>query len=1148
MVAHTRSRRREKTVQVEVHVLDGFAVLAHGQPVVDASWSRKKPQALVTVLALHGRPVHRDAVLTALWRDLDPAAAATNLRKCRYHLRAKLAEADVDDIIEMDGDTYRLRDGVETDIATFRRRANEALASRDPAGLAAATFAYEAEPDSLGAWARPLLEELRVLNSDLLMQLAALHEDGGDPDAAIETLEQLLSDEPAHEAAHRALMRLYASSERPATALRQFERCKEALRTDLGVAPAVETVELRELVLRSIYRSANPSPTATAGPLVGRGEEMRLLNRTLTAALEGQGQAMFISGDPGMGKSRLLEEFATLATLLDVRVVRGQSFADSRPFEPWIQILRQVAGRPRKGSAGQKTLRNYVSEVPEQTPAASDESQRHARSSLLDIVRDFIERTALQQPMAILLEDIHAADPDSLALLRHIVLQIGGTPLILLCTHRSTGTGTDLNELTSLAAESHVSLLDLEPIDDVAARALLAAAGKRVSSTSTAAFLARARGNPLFLTEFARRSRRDERSDRGVSRGEGRLPTRVHDAIKEHVRELPEGCRGLLRLASALGIRLPLPVLEEIFQVNAEQFVEQIRPAIEADVLREVGAGAPVFEFAHPLFGETLYDELSPEDQVDIHQRIAETLERRYEQGLDTSPADLAHHFLRALPRVDLAQALDWARRAGDEATEALAFEEAARWYGRVLRAIEDWGGASEADRYDHLMRFALAARRIGDTAVARERLREAAEVALEVGSAEQVGSALREYLGTHLPAFRVDERLVDLAERGLDLVEENDTPARAVLLAVLGRALIWSRNVGRRAAVSAEAISLARRLGDTEVLGYALFSWHYTELRPGNVEERLRVSSEYLEITEALGDAERLSHAHRHHLVDLLQLGDMDGVDQDLAAIEELTDESTHPGLRRQLLGIKSMRATVEGDFARAEQLALDAHRELRKAQVPDANALLGYQILAVRGEQGRLAEMESAVKASVEQYTGFAGARVLLAMVYAETGKHIEARDQFELLAQRDFTDIADDQTRLPILAGLAQVCATLGDESRAGTLYELLLPHALHAAVTSEALVCSGSLSRHLGLLAITLQRWNEAERHFEDALTMNECMRSPPLVARTQVDYATMLIARARDGDRERAGELLSGAREVARELGMNGLLRRIERLA
>jgi hypothetical protein len=149
--------------------------------------------------------------------------------------------------------------------------------------------------------------------------------------------------------------------------------------------------------------------------------------------------------------------------------------------------------------------------------------------------------------------------------------------------------------------------------------------------------------------------------------------------------------------------------------------------------------------------------------------------------------------------------------------------------------------------------------------------------------------------------------------------------------------------------------------------------------------------------------------------------------------------------------------------------------------------------------------------------------------------------------MLADDDFTNVPDDQTRLPVLAGLALVCAELEDTERARILYELLLPHAHHTAVTSDALVCSGSLSRHLGLLATVLERWDDAARHFEDALTMNERMRSPPLVATTQVDYAKMLIVKGDPANRDRSAGFLSKAELTAQDLGMAALLRRIDSL-
>jgi DNA-binding NarL/FixJ family response regulator len=165
-------------------------------------------------------------------------------------------------------------------------------------------------------------------------------------------------------------------------------------------------------------------------------------------------------------------------------------------------------------------------------------------------------------------------------------------------------------------------------------------------------------------------------------------------------------------------------------------------------------------------------------------------------------------------------------------------------------------------------------------------------------------------------------------------------------------------------------------------------------------------------------------------------------------------------------------------------------------------------------------------------------------LALIYSELGREREARREFEYLAQHDFADLPRDALWVGCITYLAEVCAFLGDASRAATLYQLLLPYAGRAVIVGGQVACYGAASRYLGLLASTMELWQAAEQHFEDALTMNANMDARPWLAHTQHDYATMLLARNQPGDAEQAAILWQDALTTARELGMRALEDRI----
>jgi DNA-binding CsgD family transcriptional regulator len=237
-------------------------------------------------------------------------------------------------------------------------------------------------------------------------------------------------------------------------------------------------------------------------------------------------------------------------------------------------------------------------------------------------------------------------------------------------------------------------------------------------------------------------------------------------------------------------------------------------------------------------------------------------------------------------------------------------------------------------------------------------------------------------------------------------------------------------------------------------------------------------------------------------------------------------------------------MRALLDGRFAEGEQLAPQALAMGQRLQAEGVDGAFGMQMFTLRREQGRLHELAPVVRHFVQQHGAASTWRPGLALIYSELGREREARAAFEQLAAHDFADLPQDSLWLPCVTYLAEVCAFLGDASRAATLYRLLLPYNGYTVVVGATDVCYGAAARYLGLLATTMERWEDAVQHFEDALAMNARMGARPWLAHTQHQYAVMLLARNQSGDRDKATSLLHEALTTVRALGMHALERRI----
>jgi class 3 adenylate cyclase len=308
-----------------------------------------------------------------------------------------------------------------------------------------------------------------------------------------------------------------------------------------------------------------------------------------------------------------------------------------------------------------------------------------------------------------------------------------------------------------------------------------------------------------------------------------------------------------------------------------------------------------------------------------------------------------------------------------------------------------------------------------------------------------------------------------------------------------------------------------------------------------------LDVADELVSAARQAGDKTRELWGHDHRLMANLTLGNIVAVDEEIEAISRLAEEIRQPLYQWEAAMRRPMRAMMEGRFADAEQLALQALAIGQRTGEQNPMIMFGAQMSSIRSEQGRLSELEAQARASVELFPGLPVYRASLAVYYERLDRAEDARAEFEICARDEFALFPLD-ANLPIaLTLLASVCTYLGDSARAAVLYDKLLPYEGQAVMVGPAALCTGAASMSLGNLAATMSRWNEAERHFEDALAMNARMGHRPALAWSHHSYAGMLLGRGADGDREKAFGHIGAALDTAQELGMKALTERALKL-
>jgi DNA-binding winged helix-turn-helix (wHTH) protein/tetratricopeptide (TPR) repeat protein len=926
------------------------------------------------------------------------------------------------------------------------------------------------------------------------------------------------------------------------------------------------------------------SSKSVASSFVGREQEMAELRKNLEDALSGRGRLVLLTGEPGIGKTRTAEELANDARLRNAQVLIGKCYEGegAPPFWPWVQITRAYlsahddATMQAAMGAGAAAIAEVLPDVqarlphlPTPPPLASE----HARFRFFDSFISFLKHAATAHPLVLILDDLQWADTPSLLLFQFLARELSDTHIFLIGTYRDIEFGPTypfaqaLGELARIGGSQTLWLRGLA--ESEVAHFLTLTTTHAPSSTLITAIHQKTGGNPFFVTEVIHTLARDGEAaflETG-SVEQIPLPQRVRAAIERRLATLSAPCREMLAMAAAVGQEFALTLLDAVQTKSgvvsgASTLLALLNEAVAARFVAPTPRGVGRYSFAHALIRETLYASLGEDRRVRLHRQIGEALERM--AGKDSGGAgastpgelvaELAFHFFLAAPGGDNEKAIAYAIQAGERAATLFAYSEATTHYAHALQLMEMTKGA-ELQRGELLLHLGEAQRKAGSTTAAQETCRVVADLARSLrqrGEQGQSASLLaRAALGFATGIGMVtatggveDPFIVGLLEEALAALGAEDSSLRACVLSRLALEIYYSRDPQRQTALSQEAVGVARRVDDTATLAYVLLARHIALGEPGNVEERLAAATEIMRLATAAGDKELALRGQLLHLCDLLELGDLRTADREFPLFRQRAEELRQPSYLWFVETWKAMRAWLRGRFAEANQLAREAFAIGRRMQDPDVMQCYTVQLFGLHTGIKSLQGIELPVQEFAERYTALPSWRSALVLLYATTGAKEDARREFEQFAANDFADIPRDGNWMITMTNFAQVCTILRDQPRAATLYHLLLPYAKHCVAVQPALLCLGSATRFLGLLALTLTRWSDAEAHFEEALQQNQQMGAKPLIALTQQQYAVMLFARRQPGDWERAMAFLNQALGAAQELGMDELENRL----
>jgi tetratricopeptide (TPR) repeat protein len=895
---------------------------------------------------------------------------------------------------------------------------------------------------------------------------------------------------------------------------------------------------------------ASPGIPSLRTDLVGRGSELAALESAWQSALAGRARLVLLTGEPGIGKTRLALELAERTAAAGALVLWGRAWEVGGAPElwPWIQILRALVASPEGATLLAAEPAEHRDRIARLLPdvaagsvtgtpapdAADDESERFR---LFAAVAALVARAAASCPLVLVIDDLHAADPSSMLLLRFVMREQRAARLIVVATYRALEARRDPvagRSIADLGREGETLELAALAEDDVARLVAL------VVGTSPDAHLVRdvyrlSEGNPLFAGEAARLLRQG-RGDRALALDT--VADRLPMLVRERLEGLSADCRTVLTIAAVIGREFDLADVRDGSGIAGAQLLDLLGEGEKHGIIRSGPREGGLYGFTHGLLREALYADTTPGRRAELHRRVGEALERRY--GADPGPrlAELARHFGEAaVAGGDPARGVAYARRAGDHARLLYAYAEAAAHYAQALRLLGD-GEEHGAERCELLLARGLTATQAGDGRNARAAFLEAATLARRRDDVLQLGRAAVGVAGRGDVHVRLDREVIELIEDALARVDEETAPAlRARLLAKLARVLYYAAPRERVAALASEGLAIARRLGTPSLLANALDASHFALWEPGPTAPKLAVADELVACARGARLREPEAAGHCWRFIDLLEIGDLVGALAELDAYAQLAAELRQPFFSWRAAVHRAMLALLQGRYEEAERLSQEALAIGEQLGSRTPMLIAGIQIYMMRREQGRFEEIELMLRSMAEQNASMPAFRAALAHFCAEAGRLDEARSELEAVARAGFATFPRDANWLSMMGELAQVVGVLGDGARAAELYELLLPFAQQIVVTGVGDLCEGSVARQLGVLAATSGRLTPAIAHFEAGLALDEALGARPWVARGKCELARTLVRRAAPGDAVRAVRLLDDAAALAESIGM-----------
>jgi DNA-binding winged helix-turn-helix (wHTH) protein/tetratricopeptide (TPR) repeat protein len=903
---------------------------------------------------------------------------------------------------------------------------------------------------------------------------------------------------------------------------------------------STETAAASEATLKPMSREA--ATMIGSQPLVGRGREIALLQERLEAALQGNGNVVLITGQAGIGKTRLVRELRHHAAGKGFQWLEGKyNKAESHPYEAWAEAARSYLQRaaPHVPDISRVHLAKIV---PELVQTAKGESERvrgdpdDERFRLFEGLTQFFIHLSRESPLALFLDDVQWAS--SIDLLHYLSRSIGSQKVLTLAAYRDDELKERPNLPSTVLAMNRERLfhpLPLKPLEQTEVAQLMSRTlEKNITSQLVDVIYRKTEGNPFFVEEVLRllqERRAFVETDQGWEVKEPaslETPESVKAIINERLERLGKDAEEQLRMASVIGREFPLELLRQVIGESEDKLVEVMDRCEAAGlIIPKREPGQEIYGFTHDLMYEALYESIGTARRKRQHLSIGQAIETLYAKKLEDRYDALAHHFFEGN---DLEQALHYSELAAERAISVHAYNRAVRLLEHALEVQAALEPDNRAKRCNLLLTLG------GVLGPAGEPKKAADTVAPEgLGLAEQLDDrrrasqfcrmaleALFRYGGpviTRSPAWRQwAERAPHYAAPG--------TSDQVIADIALSRAYVLQRQWSEARKRTVRAVELARKLDEPEVLSRGIFVLllnHAVRDHP----EQLSLVEEFMRIRKNGVSAATVSRLLLTSQGIFLAAGKRARAEEAWRELDQLASHTHDAGTLIWPVLAGPIRAKLDGKLEQAVEARASIIGRADELGISGAGRLaadvFSFRPLLFLGR----AEEALAALPEAERLVGSQAFSSTLrfgwsALCLAHMGRLAEARAQLSEYLGKSKLSVEEDDTPTVILATLLEIAVLVEDREAVSMLAKRLTGIVALGHSTNLHLV---NVARHLGRAALLLGNRKEARTNYERALDWATKIRFRPEIALTRFEIAKLLLAEAKDANGSRAAAAL-----------------------